>query len=424
SNFSVYLDKQMQQVTSNNTVDNVTPGSYTLKVTHEGYTNWVQDIVVREGLVTDVAAQLFPQELQLEQLTKTNIRSIVFTDDHREAFYVVTDSPLGANIGLWQQNLVKSNIPLIEEGPIKISNLTGEIQQAITTGDFQIIPSPSRSKLLLMAGQSIYVLDAGRYNEPDVTNLLSISYTVETVEWLSDNNLIIGSENLLIDYDVASTQQTLISFYNDHTPIYTKQKNSLVFVDNGKLYRYQDKHTTEVELDNITLPSGITALFSGTDNDSNLVMATATDLFFLYIPESYLQDLGQMSLLDVSPTGRNLLVSDSQNNIKSVQINVSLVRNVVEYQNRATTLPATIALSSINWEPNSGYFAFRDTGYATKIFSADRTGNNVAEILDSSGVITDQPFNTSPDGSGLFLLLRDNDQTDSRLNLYLLKFGE
>lgn len=425
TNFAVFLNEQRQNVTSNNTVDNVKPGEYTLKITKDQYTSWQQPIVVREGLVTDVSVRLFPESLKLTQITKTNISNVTYSQSRRYSFYVVKDSPLGGNVGIWRQTLVKSNIPLIEEQPVKITNLTQPILDALNSGTLRMIPSSNADRLLLEVSGSYYILDATRYNEPSEANQLVLSYRPDEIKWLKDaNNLLIKSDNLLIDYDISSGRNTVITFQNDKQPIYTIQQGTVIHYINNKLYRYNNGSSTELELENVILPASIKALVGAENNDTNLLLVTETNVFFLYIPESYLGDLGKFNLITVSPTGRNLIVKDGEGQFQSIQVDISLTRNTVEVDTRVTTLPVTINTSSIRWDANSNFFVFKQSDITDKLYTADRRGNNINLVLLSENLSEDSVYTTTPDASSLIILLADDRTADAdrRSNLYELNF--
>lgn len=425
SNFVVFLDEQRQNVTSNNTVENVKPGEYTLKITKDQYTNWQQPVVVREGLVTDVSVRLFPESLKLTQITKSNISQATYSQSQRYSFFVVKDSPLGGNVGIWRQTLVKSNIPLIEEQPVKITNLTEPILNALNNNTLRMLPSNNADRLLLEISGSYYILDSNRYNEPTEANQLLLSYRVDDIKWLKDaNNLVIKSGNLLIDYEISSKKSTVITFQNDSAPVYTVQQGTIIYYVNNKLYRYNNGTSQELELENVVLPANIRSIVGAETNDTNLLLLTESNTYFVYIPGSYLGDLGKYSLVSSSPTGRNLIVKDSNNQFQSLQVDISLTRNTVEVDTKATALPAGLNVSSIKWDANSNFFVYRENDVTDKLYTADRRGNNINLVLLSENMTEGSAYTITPDASSLVILLDDDtiSETERRSNLYELNF--
>ena len=426
--YQVFLNEQVQTI-ANNSVSNLTPGSYDLKIDKQGYTSWHQSIDIRAGLVTDVTVQLFPQDLKLEQLSKTNVDKVFFSPSHRYAYYAIINYPLGTQVGLWKQTLQQSNIPLIAEQPLKITNLTDLIAKDINGGKFTIKPSLDDTRILLLTTTATYVLDSSRYNEPATENKLDLSYPVDEINWLgSSSNLLIRSGNLLIDYDLNKKSSTIISYEADKTPIYSATNNSVTYLLRGKLYKYTSGNNTAVVLENVTLPENITTIQTGSSSDTDLILKDGTKLFYLNVTDSYLTELGAYDLVTMSPNGRNLIVSDGQK-LTSITIDISLAFNSVQTQKKDTILTSDIDHQSILWDPNSNYFVFQKTGENTKLYSADLTGNNVTQLLSSDSLTSPAYYGLPENNAGLIVRLLDGgqtqtDTTEKRANLYRLGFTQ
>lgn len=423
--FEVYLNEQKQSVTSNNTVSSIQPGEYNLKITSPKYTVWQQQVVVYAGLVTDVSVKLFPESLKLEQITKTSIQQVAFASNNRQVFYLVQDSQLGGNIGLWEQNLVKNNIPLVDEQPVKLSNLTLPLSIGIAKNALSLIPAPNGEKLLVESASDFYVLDGNRYNEPTTANKLNFSFPVDKIDWLKDSsNLLIQSSSLLLDYELQTGKTTLITYQLAQAPIYSQQISSVVYYLNGKLYRYSNGQSTEIKLENISLPKNVTNIYSSQSNDSSLIIKTDGKLYYLYLPQSYIGELGSYQLVSFAPNGGSLIVKSAQGEFKSIEITISLTRSLVESNTRTTTLGSDFDPSSLVWDPASNFFVFRRLKEATKIYSADNTGNNIQAILSSENLLPGYDYKILSDGNSLVILLRDDQAAQTkRNNLYSLKFS-
>jgi hypothetical protein len=327
---------------------------------------------------------------------------------------------------VWKETLQQSNIPLIEEKPLKITNLTPAIEKDILAGNFTIKPSTDDSRILLTTPAAIYVLDATRYNEPTTENQLSISYPIDEVSWLrSPGNLLIRSGNLLIDYDLDKKSSTIITYQADKAPIYTVTQTSVIYLLGGKLYKYTPGNNTAIALENIALPEGITALQTGFNSETNLILKADTKLYYLSTAESFLTELGTYDLITMSPNGRNLIVSKGDT-IESLSINISLAFNSVDTTKRATGLTNNMIRSSIIWDPNSNYFVFQKTDEGDRIYSADSSGNNLNILLFSPSVTAPAAYGLPDNNSGLVVKLFDSqsstDTTEKRANLYRLAF--
>jgi hypothetical protein len=426
-NYEIFLNEQSQKI-SNNSIASIAPGNYELKITKTGYTDWQQSIDVRAGFVTDITVQLFPAELQLEQLSKTNIDKVFFSHSHRYVYYSITNYPLGTSVGIWKETLQQSNIPLIEERPLKITNLTSTIENAVLSGKFEVKPSLDDGRILLITDTDIYILDATRYNEPDATTLLDISYPIDEIEWFrGSSNLVIRSGNLLIDYDLNTKASTIITYQLEKSPTFTITMESVIYLLDNVLYKYAPGNNARIELENVTLPTGISKLVSGSLSDKNLVLQADSVLYYLNVSESYLTQVGTYNLLSLSPSGRSLIVSSGET-IESVEINISLVENTVETVKRATGLIGDINSDSIIWDEQSNYFVFQNKGELDRIYSADFAGNNINLLLFSASITTPAQFGIPANNSGLIVKLLDSQEQSSagevRANLYHLGFSQ
>lgn len=420
-NLTVLLNEQRQNVTSNGTVENINPGEYTLKISKDGYRTWQQPVKVQAGLVTNLSAKLFPEALNLEQITQTSIAEATFAASGQFAFYIVTESPLGANVGIWRQPLVQIGLPLIEERAIKISNITPAIAQSIAQKNLRIIPAPNGDKLLLLLGNEVFNLAADKYSEPGQNNRLVFDYRIDQIDWLSNNSLLIQSGNLLIEYNLERQVSNVVVFQNDISPVFSNHKNGSSYViKGGQIYRYNDSKTALVELENIVLPQDVTQVITPLQNEDVVLLVAGGNLYYLYIPTSYLTNLGPVGLLSVSPNGQYLFVKDTENKILSVQVNISLVQNTVGTSVTPTSIPSELDVNNLKWDSSSRFVLYQ-TNEPDKLFSADRLGQNISLVLLSENILPGNSFSISPNGDRINLLLNDDKEGSLRKNLYQLE---
>lgn len=419
--FSVFLNEQKQNLTSNSTVENITPGEYTVRIVRTGYAEWQQPVEVQAGLVTTVSAKLFPESLQLDQITKSNISEVFFSASRRYAFYIVTDSPLGSNVGIWRQSLVPSGIPLIEERAVKITNITPAIASAIAAQNLRLLPTEDGSKILLILGAAIHLLDAGSYNEPSASNLINLSYQVDSIAWLNQaSNLVIRSGNLLADYNIADVRTTVISYTNDTTPVFAVRSNSVYYYAQNQLWKYSGGTSRLIDLENISLPAGTSEIITPEANENILILKASNSYHYLYLSASYIKDLGAVEILTVSPNGQLLITKDPTGALASIELDISLVQNSAEVKTKATTLPTTLDASTITWDTGSRFFIFKQTSISDSLFSADRYGENITTLLTSENILTGKNYNITPNGENVIILLSDNNEGSTRQNLYQL----
>lgn len=417
SEVDVFLDEQQKSLSNNKTIDNVLPGEYQLRIQKEGFNAWEQRVSVREGLVSDISAQLFPTTIPITQLTTTGVQNFVTSKSGRVVYYVTSNSEIGSNIGIWRLNLQSGGLLGTSQSTTKISNITPEIKDSVDAGTYQIYPSPNDTRMLLVTTGGIYLLDANRYNEPTALNRLSFSYPLDLVSWLNDGtNLLIRSGNLLLDYNLSTNTSTLIT-YSLTTPVFAQTGSNVYFVSNDRMYRYNQGNTAQVRLENVSLPANISTIYSG-DADSNLVLSADSRLYFLDISTSTLTSIGNFQLKSISPSGRELILSNG-NNIFIANVSVSLVQNLVNIATRQLEIKELDA-NSISWAPNSVYFVFVDkTDNSLK--AASSYGTTVNTLFDQlvEGT-TSRAFSVNSDSTYVILKVKDSNTEVNRDNIYRL----
>jgi hypothetical protein len=157
-NLMVFLNEQ-EKTMNNNTIANVLPGSYALRISKDGYSSWQQEVEIEAGVITDVNAKLFPLDLQLEQLTSSNVDKVFTSRFTSDVIYTVLETKVGSDIGIWKKPMQTSTLPLLEQPLIKISNITERILESFQKHDYSIQESSDSRKILLRAGSDYYILN-------------------------------------------------------------------------------------------------------------------------------------------------------------------------------------------------------------------------------------------------------------------------
>jgi|GEM_PF-6261831 len=419
ADLTVFLDEQQQKLTSNKTIDNVLPGEYELRIQKEGFNQWQQRVSVKEGIVTEVSSQLFPTTLPISQLTTAGIQNFTTSRTGRVIYYVTDTAAIGSNIGIWRLDLESGGLLGTNQSSTKLTNITAEIKDSIAANTYELLPSANDSKLLIKTPAGLYLLDATRYNEPSALNRLNFNYSLDSISWINDGtNLLIRSGNLLLDYDTARASTTLITYANSSSAIYTQTDNAVYYIVDKKLFKYTPTRNTAVTLENISLPDGISNLFSG-NSDTSLVISAANKLYFLDISTSSLTSIGAYSLKSIAPSGKELLLTDSKQ-IFAAKVNISLVQNLVNVKINPTDLQE-LDNNLIQWAPSSVYFVFIDkkTNSLRASSSSVLTTNEVMPKLSATADIGS--FKISSDSNYILIKIKDSDSTLVRDNLYKLE---
>jgi hypothetical protein len=417
SGLRVFLDSQLQRL-DNDTLTSVIPGTYELSVQLEGYKSWSQRVEIRKGIVADFSVQLFPEDSQLESLTNTNVSSVVYNYRNKSAYYTVIDSQISTDIGLWQRQIEEPTITLIPSQPQRISNITPTINAAIEANQFAVLPSPDDSKLLVKIGDSYHLLATNRYNEPDLTNQLTLNFEVERVSWLNNSNLLIQSDTALIDYNTDSQINSLV--YLGAAQIEYVNANGTVYVElDGDIYVYRSQKLTPLVIENLDIPSA-DRLFVNEISADVIVIRSGTNLYYLDTKTKFLVELGQYTFVNISPDSRKLIL-EASGEYTVVEIEYNSISNTVAHTYSEIAISEGTIISEIFWSSLSDYFIFVDPASDNAIYVSDRSGKNI-QILIPDARPASYVFNSTRSYI-LFHLFDSNPETGSetRANIYKYK---
>lgn len=231
---SVYIDGHLATATDT-TISSLSPKTYTVKIAKEGFIPWEKTVEVREGLVSEVKAYLFPSIPTIYPLTYNGVVNPTLSIDGKQLAFAVplTDEPHNRQKGgVW--------VWTFESGPIAFARGAQPHQIVTSTSnlDFtksQIRFSPDSSQVLLTlyeggvqnpANLRNYLLPVG--SKTAIEDLRDITPTIETtlrgwdedqrtkhlarVEVIKDENVKkVASDSALIQWSPDETKFMVVS---------------------------------------------------------------------------------------------------------------------------------------------------------------------------------------------------------------------
>jgi hypothetical protein len=429
-----YLNDREVQI-QDKLITNVTPGTYNLRLTREGFTPWERELNIVAGIVEDVNISLLPAEFELEQVTKSNVQSVAFSDNGEYMFYTVSTASKGEDIGIWRQRINDSGVLnfLNNSLPNKISNLTPTITKAIEAKNYTLIPSRDGQKLLLKIAEEYFVLNASSYNEPGQSNqldsIIKASLPIQTVDWLrGSDSLLIQTDTVLAELDLASTELILISYKSAQGLPYSAAEGRVLFpatvVDSSsqagqpgtltKLFSYSSKRREEVKLENLTIRGEIKQIWSNPQNSSVVVFEnTAKEFYYLNTAKSFLRKLtGISTVKQVSRSGNNILVEADG---KAAVINIKELPALGTFE--VSLNPITIKdqqVQAVRFSATGVNQIIKSASGA--LYIADADGFNAVQVIDSKAGVAGETYNISSSGSKLFALI--SEQPGTSKNIY------
>lgn len=180
---AIYLDGELYSA-SNNTINDLDPKTYQLKVLKDGFSTWEKEVTVEAEKVALVNVTLFPTAPELRPITFTGVKNPQLSPDGQRIVYVVDQL---SKAGLWTLDF--SNRPFtFSREPKQIAKDNPSF--SYTKATFSWAPD---SKTVLVTGKSsadknvAYLLDADRLNDAP----LDVSLTLTQIQqnWQSDLQL-------------------------------------------------------------------------------------------------------------------------------------------------------------------------------------------------------------------------------------------
>lgn len=185
---SVFLDGHLTTATNAN-ISSLIPRDYDVKITKDGFIPWEKQVTVKEGLVSQVKATLYPAIPTVYPLTYNGVEGLVQSPDHQQLAYIVPESSdlneasLSAvttlkKSGIWVWTM--SNGPLSFAGgpePHQVATLIPGVDYSKATLRF----SPDSSQILVTLPDRSLLLDVNKSNDfgQDITAILQPTL----VEW-------------------------------------------------------------------------------------------------------------------------------------------------------------------------------------------------------------------------------------------------
>lgn len=152
----VYLNGKTTTAT-NDTIQSLTPGAYSIKVEKEGFETWEKEIEIFPELVTDITAVLVSQSPRIEPLTNTGVSMFSISSSLDKLAYIPINTE---KKGIWVLPLSGAPLNLFKTNP----NLIVEDDEKHTyTSAENIWWSPDDSEMLVQINQGgFYLIDLQR----------------------------------------------------------------------------------------------------------------------------------------------------------------------------------------------------------------------------------------------------------------------
>ncbi len=390
-------------------IENLKKGEYEIIIEKEGYSPWAKTVVVEEGIVKELYATLFPAELQLEQITTTDIDQAFFSQDGNFVVYVVKNAAVEEN-GIWKLKLTQNTLSFVNNRPDKIYEIDERLATLLDE-DYTIDISLNNTKFVLSTptAQWIYSMDKG--TQP--INMLAIErvgFMAEQYTWFEEgDSLILEKDKTIYEYEIAENIAKIIYQFTNTEPIYAVNGRSLIFYANNLYYKYQNSQKELLQTNVKSILPKAEKLWLSSHDDNLLYVQSNSELYFIDLKRS-IHKIGAYELLELAPGGRGALLLDPATNIISLFGNEFIpAKNQIDTNIIILNENFDSTEQSYKWASDSSHVIYREDN---KIYLIDLYGANSYKILESQQL--DKPsYQLIKEASEFIVLLSDSMKDDS-----------
>lgn len=331
---------------------NLLPGLYRLGVKQDGFNSWQKEVEIKVGLVTDFARVLLVAEKPLEEMVRSSLSAVFFSEHDRWAAYL-RDSQL-------------TILDLYSQESVYQTGLTG-----LNLKKIKVLWDPRSLKSLVHDGESALVLDVDAKKTLIIKNLPPGFLNEQTVFDGSKiyNLRVQKKQNFLESFDISTGRLDLVAEDLDSFYLFGSK---LFFISNFDRRPYL-LHLAEGRLESFAM---MPLAFSGPiskveDANDQLYFLIGNQLFATNIVATLLLADG-VKKFAISPD-RYLLGWITDNEVWTV----GLKENLYQPQRKVGESERLITLSNIlqnlAWHKDSGHL-FLDTKQAAILMETDIRG--------------------------------------------------
>lgn len=427
----VYVDGE-EKTLQDKQIGGLEDKEYLITVTKEGYSTWEKTVKAEPGIVIEIFAQLFPTSLNLTEITKTNIDKVFYSKDGQYAIYVVKDSEIGGNLGIWRHRLSKPTITIIENKPIKLSNITSLVREIVKTNyEIELSPDNRFIKIHNIDTNEYFILNAELYNEPEESLNETLGFVPDKVDWFGNSSsLVISKDSTLFEYSLQEETSSLISLTPGKSPVYSVNNNRVILYNhNKKAFEFYDGERSEaLVVENITLPVDIEQIYVSELTQNLLIFETNSTFYYLNVERSFLTEIGKdLELIEFSRSGKSALFL-KDGDLISYDVNEFISEGRFEPKMHTIQINFDKAAQTAKWSADSEHIIISSLSPIAEgiktITIYDKEGENMNDLIADKRITTGS-FIVPADSSSLFLLLNDEIKENGedhilRTNLYEL----
>jgi hypothetical protein len=429
--FDVYIDDK-KVVLQNNSSINIVEGEHKVRIETKEMIPWEKIIVVKRGIVNEINVKLFSANLALSKITTSNVDQIFFSSNSGFLFYVIKDSKVPQEKGIWKMQLTTNNFVFFNQEikPVKFFELSDPKIDVILASTYEIIPTEDGNKIILSdkINKTNLVISSQQNLYGNTLNVIDINdkigFTPNSIEWMNfDNSILIKEENSLFDYNVNTGILNVIRYSKDTQPIYASNTSQLFIYDTktSTLLSYKNSLLTTIILPSELLPTNIKRIYLSKINNNYLFIETPTQYVLLDLEKQRIQDISSTvgEIYTIAPDGLGLIVIAPDNSLESYTIKEDLVSNTISI--KASKLDVLLEEGNLlKYIPQSSNLLFYEKK-TSKILAFDKDGSNKVTLIENPNIVNGFDFDNT--GRNLFVILVDEKTEEAKPNANIYKIN-
>ncbi len=413
NDLTIFID-DIEHKHSNGIITNIPPGEHTVTLTLPEFYSWTTQIVIDEGLIKDLYPLLFPLgDLELTNITKSNVDKFFFSTYDDYIYYVVTKSTKGSDNGIFKLALhtPRNFFSNEEPTPIKISNIVPAFEEILQSNSYSLDISPDNRRILLKSqNNKTFIIDSQNpLLSPDVLQIENVEdhlgFSPDFVSWGENSAyLLFRKDNLLATHNLESQKQEIVFFTPESKPIFTQNRYGIFYVYQNKLFKFVDSLKSQIQLENMTLPNNIQNIISVPHSDENLILETDIETFYINLKESFLEKIDDnIEIVDISKNAQNILYRKDEQIISYHLEKAPITEEFMSEKNIILNTPITQE-TSFEWSDSSTHILKLDTENLTIM---DFDGTNQINIFSSSSITPLKAY-MPQNNSEIFFRMKDS----------------
>lgn len=425
-NALVYLDDELVKL-SDKRINNLPAGKYNLRIEATDYSSWEKQIEVNNGIVKELYIRLFPATQQIVQVTDSDIDKIFFSTDGEYAYYVVKESEVTEDNGIWQLELAQNQIFFSKNDPKRFAPLDDTISRFLAS-DYIIQGSSDGSKLILanLETNERLILTTDEFSQKSTTQQVKelLGFEPQFITWLNDStSLLVADHKALFEFDLQANRKNLIEYIQNDDVIFDAVSGIVYYLDNsGALMSYNSGTIAPVQLESQTIPTTIMNIVTATQNPNILLLQTNDDTYiYLDLEHELLENIAitDPKFVSISANGSTIIFESNNKYILFLADHV-LAENKIETSIVDLDIKVD-AITSIEFNALSTHIVMQDN-LQNSIIMAERDGTNSFVLMEQ--VQANAEFGFDSKARVFYILLADEGESSSSQsisNLYKIE---